>query len=362
MAALYEAELRATAAAMVERGKGLLACDEPPHVLPQRMKMCWTDLEACDATWRRDYRELMFSTPGLATFVSGVILHEETVGQTMGEASFRGPLPTPRFLASLGVLAGVKVDGGFGPAPGDATQWRTNGLDGLAARCAAFREAGCVFAKWRSPVAVDFSDVALDAEADALACYARVCQDEGLVPIIEPDVVIDGAATVERVARATKAALSRTFAACHRRGVDVRGAVLKTNMVRPGPDLDAAPDLAAIGAATVAVLADVLPAALPGVVFLSGGMSDAFATDALDAINRAPQRARCPWPLSFSFGRALQQPFRETWRGDAKNAVRAQSALLDCARRNADASLGAHDAASASASTAPLHVAGGNRY
>ena len=214
-------------------------------------------------------------------------------------------------------------------------------------------------------------DVRADGDSDLLilsssftreALETNVVANLNLNYFLEPDVVFDGANGIGAAARATRAALVRTFAALHARGVDVRGCVLKTNMVHCGPAHADAADAALVGAATVRVFADALPPALPGVVFLSGGMSDAFATAALDAINRDAGRAACPWPLSFSFGRALQQCFRETWRGDDAHADAAQAALVACARRNSLASRGAYDAAEAGASTAPLHVAGGNRY
>jgi len=350
----YRDELRATAAKLVAPGKGLLACDEPPNVLPQRMKQCWTSLEECDAAWRCGYRELMFTTPGLSRYVSGVILNEETVDQTMQGVS------ATKLLSSLDIVPGVKLDGGFAPMPGDPTQWRTAGLDALDAKCKKAKAAGCAFAKWRAPLKVDFTEAAVAAEADALACYAKICQDNGLVPIVEPDVVMDGAHGIVASARATKTALVRTFAAMDARGVDVRGSVIKTNMVRPGAAHAAAEDVDLVGAATVRVFADALPASLPGVVFLSGGMSEAFATNALAAINRDPGRAACPFPLSFSYGRALQQSCRDAWQGKAANKELAQTALLDRARRNSEATKGI--SCDDDAATTSLHVAGGNRY
>ena len=242
------------------------------QVLPQRMKQCWTSLEECDAAWRCGYRELMFTTPGLSRsarprgrsrfrlvfaarehrdgataaavthrdgaatpgptarrgraaktrrrrrYVSGVILNEETVDQTMQGVS------ATKLLSSLDIVPGVKLDGGFAPMPGDPTQWRTAGLDALDAKCKKAKAAGCAFAKWRAPLKVDFAEAAVAAEADALACYAKICQDNGLVPIVEPDVVMDGAHGIVASARATKTALVRTFAAMDARGVDVRAA------------------------------------------------------------------------------------------------------------------------------------------
>ena len=357
----YRDELRRTAKLLVATGKGLLACDEPPGVLPGRMTMCWSDASECTEAWRIRYRELMFTTAGLSDFVSGIILHEETCGQKM---KTRGGYEdrVPQLLESLGMIPGVKLDGGFAEMPGGSGDWRTAGLDGLRERARRYRALGLRFAKWRAPLKVDGSETAVQAEADALAVYARVCQDEGLVPIVEPDVVMDGAHGVAASAKATKRALVRTFAAMDARGVDVRGSLLKTNMVRPGSDHASAEDAALIAAATVRVFAAALPAALPGVVFLSGGMSESAATKALNAINVDPDRDACPWPLTFSYGRALQHSFRVAWRGKKDHEAEAQAALLDRARRNSDASRGKYADADKDDATASLHVAGGNRY
>ena len=356
----YRDELRRTAKLLIAPSKGLLACDEPPHVLPGRMKMCWTDPKECTEAWRIKYRELMFTTEGLGAYVSGIILHEETCSQTMARKGC--PDKVPQLLESMGIIPGVKLDQGFSDMPGSTCgDWRTAGLDGLRERCATYRALGLRFAKWRAPLKIDGSEAAVNAEADALACYARVCQDEGLVPIVEPDVVIEGDHGVAAAACATKRALVRTFAAMDARGVDVRGSLLKTNMVRCGPGHACAERCDLVASATVQVFADALPSALPGVVFLSGGMSEAFATSALAAINRDPNRKSCPYPLTFSYGRALQHCFRVAWEGKSANEAAAQAALLACARRNSEASLGKTPEGQA-ASTDSLHVAGGSRY
>ena len=356
----YRDELRRTAKLLIAPSKGLLACDEPPHVLPGRMKMCWTDPKECTEAWRIKYRELMFTTEGLGAYVSGIILHEETCSQTMARKGC--PDKVPQLLESMGIIPGVKLDQGFSDMPGSTCgDWRTAGLDGLRERCATYRALGLRFAKWRAPLKIDGSEAAVNAEADALACYARVCQDEGLVPIVEPDVVIEGDHGVAAAACATKRALVRTFAAMDARGVDVRGSLLKTNMVRCGPGHACAERCDLVASATVQVFADALPSSLPGVVFLSGGMSESFATSALAAINRDPNRKSCPYPLTFSYGRALQHCFRVAWEGKSANEAAAQAALLACARRNSEASLGKMPEGQG-ASTDSLHVAGGNRY
>ena len=177
----YRDELRRTAKLLIAPSKGLLACDEPPHVLPGPMKMCWTDPKECTEAWRIKYREMMFTTEGLGAYVSGIILHEETCSQTMARKGC--PDKVPQLLESMGIIPGVKLDQGFSDMPGSTCgDWRTAGLDGLRERCATYRALGLRFAKWRAPLKIDGSEAAVNAEADALACYARVCQDEGLVP------------------------------------------------------------------------------------------------------------------------------------------------------------------------------------
>ena len=204
----YRDELRRTAKLLVATGKGLLACDEPPGVLPGRMTMCWSDESECTEAWRIRYRELMFTTPGLSDFVSGIILHEETCGQKMKARAGGYEDRVPQLLESLGMIPGVKLDGGFAEMPGGSGDWRTAGLDGLRERARRYRNLGLRFAKWRAPLKIDGSETAVQAEADALAVYARVCQDEGLVPIVEPDVVMDGAHGIAASAKATCVRLS----------------------------------------------------------------------------------------------------------------------------------------------------------
>lgn len=363
----FREELRATAAAMVQEGKGLLACDEPPHVLPTRMQMCWEKQEECTEDWRIAYRSMLFTTPGLSEYVSAVILHEETVFQEMAGPG-QAPQKCPALLKSLGILPGVKVDAAFEPMMGCDGETHTMGLDGLGARCKKFYEAGCRFAKWRAPIHIGPampSEMALAQECWSLARYASVCQQHGLMPIVEPDVLMDGDHDIEVSAAVTLKVLQRTFSALVEAHVDIRGMVIKTNMVRPGAKSGSAlvtdPDLT--GAATVTVLASALPAALPGVVFLSGGMSESFATEALAAINAHPDRKLIPNALTFSYGRALQHPARVAWKGKSENREAAQQALIECAKANSQASSGKRrklnngDAANVS-----LSVAGGNKY
>jgi fructose-bisphosphate aldolase class I len=362
----YRDELRATAKELVAAGKGLLACDEPPHVLPTRMKMCWSKPEECNEEWRIGYRELLFTTPGLSQYVSGVILHEETVHQSMSASKGAEKQTVPHMLKSLGIVPGVKVDRGFNKMMG-SQETHTQGLDDLGDRCKKYYSLGCRFAKWRSPLHIGPgmpSETAIRIECDGLARYAAICQENGLMPIVEPDVVMDGAHSIEVSAKITKHVLIQTFASLDRHNVDVEGILIKTNMVRPGEKSTnpECPEL--VGAATVKVFGSCLPVNLPGIVFLSGGMSEEFATSALAAINAHEDRKKLPWPLTFSYGRALQHSARVNWQGNPDNFQKAQTALLERARVNSEASLGryAESAATNGSTTTSLHVEGGNKY
>jgi len=360
----YRDELRATAKALVAAGKGLLACDEPPHVLPGRMKMCWSKDEECTEEWRIGYRELLFTAPGLSKYVSGVILHEETIEQSMIATKGAAKQTVPAMLNGLGIIPGIKVDKAFVKMMG-SNETHTQGLDGLGDRCKKYYSLGARFAKWRSPIHIGDgmpSETALRIECDSLARYASICQEHGLMPIVEPDVVMDGAHSIEVSAKVTKHVLTQTFASLDRHNVDVEGIVIKTNMVRPG-EKSAVPEVSDfVGAATVKVFGTCLPAALPGVVFLSGGMSEEYATAALAAINAAEGRSKLPFPLTFSYGRALQHSARVSWLGKAENYDKAQAALLERARMNSEASFGRYLKSAADSAGQSLHVAGGNKY
>jgi len=363
----YREELRQTAQKLVAAGKGILACDEPPHVLPTRMKMCWNDASECTEEWRRGYRELMFSTPGLSDYISGIILHEETIGQEMQATKESPMLPVPQMLSSVGIVPGIKVDRGFNPMMGYGKETHTQGLDDLGERCKKFYLMGARFAKWRTPFHIGPgmpSEMALTLECHGLARYASICQQHGLMPIVEPDVVMDGDHSIEVSAAVTQRVLVATFAALEQHNVDIEGIVIKTNMVRPGESGPMSQCAELVGAATVKVFGSSFPAKLPGIVFLSGGMSEEFATAALAAINADPGRKALPWPLTFSFGRALQHSARVTWLGKAENYGSAQTALLERARINSEATKGKYEKSSDSldAANTSLHVAGGNRY
>ena len=331
-----KSELQSTMDALVQAGKGLLAADESGPTIAKRFEHI--GVPSSEET-RRAWRSLLLSTPGLGEFISGVILYEETLGQRADDGT-----PLPEMAARQGIVPGVKVDKGklaLAHAPGDEI---TEGLDGLAKRLAGYRQQGARFAKWRA--VYNISDtlpgrLAITANAEALARYAATCQEAGVVPIVEPEVLMDGAHTMARCAEVSEAVLHEVFHALHRHRVVLEHMLLKPSMVLPGKacELAAAADVAMH---TVQILRRTVPAAVPGVFFLSGGQTPSEATANLDAMNRL---APLPWRLSFSYGRALQEPALLAWRGEAGNAALAQRALLQRSRLNGMACLGQYQAA-----------------
>jgi fructose-bisphosphate aldolase class I len=330
-------QLQATVDALIQAGKGLLAADESGPTIAKRFKAI--GVESTEET-RRAYRSLLLSTAGLGAFISGVILYEETLAQRADDGT-----PLPALAARLGIVPGIKVDAGKIPlalAPGDEI---TQGLDGLAKRLGVYKEQGARFAKWRAVYNVSDtlpSRLAIEANAQALARYAAICQDESIVPIVEPEVLMDGGHTLERCAEVTRAVLHEVFDALHRHRVVLEHMLLKPSMVVAGKEQAKQAPVAEVARQTVRVLRQTVPAAVPGIFFLSGGQTPAEATAHLDAINRlAPQ----PWVLSFSYGRALQEPPLQAWKGQAANARSAQQALLERARLNSAAREGRYEAA-----------------
>ncbi|MCD6679168.1 MAG: fructose-bisphosphate aldolase class I [Burkholderiaceae bacterium] len=329
-------QLQRTVAAMVQAPKGLLAADESNPTIARRFASIGLDSNEQN---RRAWRDVLLTAPALADSVSGVILYEETLGQQADDGT-----PFPKLLEQRGIVPGVKVDKGKVPlanAPGDEV---TEGLDGLAGRLQRYREQGARFAKWRAVYNVSPtlpSRLAVKENAHALARYAAICQNEGFVPIVEPEVLIDGDHTIERCREVTEQVLRAVFHALDRQRVVLEAMLLKPSMVLPGKGGErATPE--AVAQHTVAVLRRTVPAAVPGVFFLSGGQSPEEATANLAAMNRlGPQ----PWVLSFSYARALQEPALAAWRGDAANAVAAQQALVHRARMNARAREGRYQPA-----------------
>ncbi|NPT38947.1 class I fructose-bisphosphate aldolase [Paraburkholderia xenovorans] len=330
-------ELQATIKAMVQPGKGLLAADESGPTIAKRFKTI--GLESSEEN-RRAYRNLLLTTPGLGEFVSGVILYEETLGQKADDGT-----PFPQLAAKNGIVPGIKVDLGkiaLALAPGDEI---TEGLDGLARRFVDYKRQGARFAKWRAVYNITASlpsRLAIEANADSLARYAAISQEAGIVPIVEPEVLMDGEHTIERSAEVTEAVLHAVFHALHRHRVVLEHILLKPSMVIAGSEHAQQSSSADIAAYTVRVLKRTVPSAVPGIVFLSGGQSPEEATANLDAMNRL---GALPWNLSFSYGRALQEPPLQAWKGERSHVEQAQQALLKRARLNSAAALGKYEAA-----------------
>jgi fructose-bisphosphate aldolase, class I len=327
-----KALLSKTAAAMVARGKGILAADESSGTCEKRFKSVNVD---CTEENRRAYRGLLFTTPGVEQYVSGVILFDETIRQKADDGT-----PFPAYLAGKGIIPGIKVDKGamdLALCPGEKV---TEGLDGLRPRLAEYFKLGARFAKWRAVITIGEgipSHTCLYANAHALARYAALCQEASIVPIIEPEVLLDGAHSVERCEEVTEATLRATYAALAAHNVAVEHVILKASMVVSGKENARQAPVDEVAERTVRVLKRTVPAAQPGVVFLSGGQSDVDATAHLNAMNNLKG---LPWPLTFSYSRALQNPALKTWRGEARNAVAAQKAFHHRAHMNGLAALG----------------------
>lgn len=321
-----QSDLQATVEALVQKGKGILAADESSPTIAKRFKTI--GVEATEAN-RRAYRLLLLATPGLGEFISGVILHEETLGQRADDGT-----PLPQIATQQGIVPGIKVDAGKIPlahAPGDEI---TQGLDRLAKRLEGYKQQGARFAKWRAVYNVSAtlpSRLAVEANAEALARYAAICQEQSVVPIVEPEVLIDGNHTIDRCAEVTEAVLHEVFHALHRHRLILEYTLLKPSMVVPGREQAQQATPSEVAAYTIRTLRRTVPAAVPGIFFLSGGQAPAEATANLDAMNRLGAQ---PWQLSFSYGRALQDPALKVWKGQAANALETQNALLKRTRLN----------------------------
>jgi fructose-bisphosphate aldolase class I len=329
-------DLETTARALVADGKGILAADETPGTLTKRFAAL--GIESTPES-RRSYREMFFTTPGIGAFISGVILQDETIRQR----SSRGT-PMCDLLSQQEVLPGIKVDTGAKPLAGAPGELVTEGLDGLRDRLIEYRGMGARFAKWRAVIAVSQtlpSASCVTANAHALARYAALCQEQAIVPIVEPEVLMEGSHGIERGEEVTGSVLHAVFNALADLRVSLEGMLLKPNMVIAGKACARQAAVDEVARATVRCLRRHVPAAVPGIVFLSGGQSDEQATTNLDALNR---RERQPWELSFSFGRALQAPVLKAWAGEDANRPAAQSALIKRARLNGAARYGRYTA------------------
>ncbi|MEW5863914.1 MAG: class I fructose-bisphosphate aldolase [Pseudomonadota bacterium] len=324
--------LSRTAAAMVAKGKGILAADESSGTCESRFKAVGVP---CTEENRRAYRGLLFTTPGIEQFISGVILYDETIRQKTNDG-----VPFADYLTGKGIIPGIKVDTGAKPlalCPGEKV---TEGLDGLRERLAEYFKLGARFAKWRAVITIGEgipTHTCLYANAHALARYAALCQEASIVPIIEPEVLLDGAHTIERCEEVTEATLRATYAALAAYNVAVEYVILKASMVVSGKANPRQAGVEEVAERTVRVLKRTVPAAQPGVVFLSGGQSDIAATAHLNAM--AAMKG-LPWPLTFSYSRALQNPALTTWRGQAANVAAAQKAFYHRAHMNALAAQG----------------------
>jgi fructose-bisphosphate aldolase class I len=321
-----------TARALVAPGKGILAADESTPTMAKRLAA--VGVESTEAR-RRAYRQILFTSDGIGEVVSGVILFDETIRQRSDDGT-----PFPEVLRRAGVIPGIKVDRGTTPLAGFPGEVVTEGLDGLRDRFEEYAGLGARFAKWRAVYRIGDdrpTDACLQANAHLLARYAALAQEAGLVPIVEPEVLMDGGHGLERCAEVTVAALREVYEELARHRVVLEASLLKPNMVLAGKDCPVQPSPGEIAAATIGVLRQVVPAAVPGIVFLSGGQSDEQATTNLDALNR---RERQPWELSFSFGRALQGPVLRAWAGDDAHRDAAQAAFRHRARMNGAARVG----------------------
>ena len=315
-----EDTLKATIAELIRPGKGILAADESGPTITKRFGAL--GIESTEET-RRKYRTLLFTTPGAAEFLSGIILFEETLGQRDNSGT-----PLPEVLKKQGVLVGIKVDKGTTPLPNAPGDLITQGLDGLAERLQGYRSQGARFAKWREVYAItDRNPTALGikANAEVLARYAAICQQEGIVPIVEPEVLIDGEHSIERCHEVSDSVLHAVFDALHQHKVLLEGMVLKPSMVLPGNKNVAKASPEQVAKATLEVLRRTVPAGVPTINFLSGGQSPESATANLNAMNAMSPHA--PWVLSFSYARALQDPAMRAWAGVDANVPAAQKAF-----------------------------------
>ncbi|MCZ6597878.1 MAG: fructose-bisphosphate aldolase class I [Planctomycetota bacterium] len=329
-------EIRTNAAAMVAPGKGLLAADESTGTIEKRLAQI--DVEASEEN-RRAYRDLLFTTDGAEEHISGVILFDETLRQSSADGT-----PFPKLLATKGILPGIKVDKGAKDLAGCPGEKVTEGLDGLRERFAEYYELGARFAKWRAVIDIADglpTDFCLQANAHALARYAALAQEASIVPIVEPEVLMDGGHDLARCYAVTRRTLRSTFDALSDHGIDLEGMILKPNMVIPGKKCANQASAEEIAANTVACFKEVVPAAVAGIMFLSGGQSEREATANLNAINALGEE---PWKLSFSYGRALQQSVLKAWLGKAENVAAAQKAYRHRARLNGAACQGEYSA------------------
>ena len=325
--------IEAIANGMVAEGKGILAIDESSPTIKKRFDSIGAE---CTEETRRAYRELLIGGDGINEFISGMILYDETIRQSASDGT-----PFPELLASRGIMPGIKVDGGAKDLAGHPGEKVTEGLDGLRERLAEYRKLGAPFAKWRAVITIGDgmpSRGCITANCHALARYAALCQEAGIVPMVEPEVMLDGNHSIERCFEVSEATLRALFAALYDQRVVLEGTILKASMVLTGNQCAQRAGVEEVAERTLQCLKNSVPAAVPGIVFLSGGQTPVEATAHLNAMNA--MAGALPWKLSFSYSRALQAPALTAWNGDPNNAEAAKATLRHRAKLNSAASLG----------------------
>ncbi|HET7662302.1 MAG TPA: class I fructose-bisphosphate aldolase [Rhodanobacteraceae bacterium] len=326
-------DLESIAQAMVAPGKGIIAIDESTNTIGKRF-----DAVGVESTeeHRRAYREMLLTAPNLGDHISGAILYDETIRQSTADG-----VPFTRVMREAGIIPGIKVDKGAKPLAGFPGELVTEGLDGLRERLAEYVKLGAQFAKWRAVITIGEdtpSSTCVEANCHALARYAALCQEAGLVPMVEPEVLMDGDHDIDICYEVTEATLRSLFSALYEQNVMLEGTILKASMVVSGKDCPEQADIDTVAEATIRCLKSTVPASLPGIVFLSGGQSDHDATAHLNAMNKLGPH---PWPLSFSYGRAMQQAGLKLWAEDMRgNYAKAQKTVAERARDNGLAALG----------------------
>jgi len=346
----YADELKATAAALSVRGKGFLAADESTATIGKRFSSISVEN---NETNRRDYRELLFRTKGWSQYISGVILYEETLNQKAEDGT-----PLVDIIKAEGVIVGIKVDKGLAPILGTNGETAAQGHDGLAARAAEYYKKGARFAKWRAVIQIGEnipSELSINENTRGLARYASICQENGLVPIVEPEVLMDGDHSIEVCAAVTERVWAVQIAALHEHKLLFEGLLLKPSMVLSGstnkPSTPVTPEV--VAHYTYQVLSRTIPPAIPGIFFLSGGLSEEEATLNLNALNQRNN----PWSLSFSYGRALQASTLKAWAGKKENVAQAQKVFLERCKANSEAQLGKYAGGGGVSSKESLFVA-----
>ena len=329
-------QLNSTAQALVAEHKGILAADESHPTIEKRFKSI--DIESTEEN-RRAYRDMLFGTEGLEQYISGVILFDETIRQSASDGT-----PFPKLLADRGVIPGIKVDKGAKDLANFPGEKVTEGLDGLRERLKEYVSLGARFTKWRAVITIGDgipSNFCLHANGHALARYAALSQETGLVPIVEPEVLMDGDHSIDACYDATKQTLEALFMQLELHKVSLSGTLLKTNMVLSGKDATEQAPVEEVAQRTIACFDESVPDDIPGIVFLSGGQSDELATAHLNEMNKIDHG---PWELSFSYGRALQAPSLKAWKGEASNVEAGQRALYHRAKLNGAARTGSYTA------------------